>query len=290
MLGMGKNSSSAAGDDAGETFTPVVVRARHDGWTPERQHAFIVALGESGCVEEACAAVRISARSAYKLRARPDASTFRQAWDVALDYAIRRLGDAALSRALHGVARPVFFKGEQIGERRHYDERLTMFLLRYRDPVRYGAWNDGMEARRHPDGAGIFFAHALNAVLDAAYSPRPDTGFAPPAAIAHGDAHDDADDEADDNDDGHDDDGHDPDPGAPRLARALAAGPPPPDRIPVPDYDGPEELRDLMERVRAATRMIDETKAGSDPGAEDYQQILPVRRPRRGSAPDVPRT
>jgi hypothetical protein len=111
----------------------------------------------------------MSPKTAYALRARADASTFRQAWDVALDYAIRRIGDAAFSRALHGVSRPVFYQGEQIGERRHYDERLVMFLLRYRDPVRYGAWLDGYEARRHPDGTGIVLAHALNSVLDAAH-------------------------------------------------------------------------------------------------------------------------
>ena len=140
------SSDAQSSDEA--SFELVPVRARHDGWTPEKQHDFIAALAESGCVAEACAAVRLSAKSAYRLRARPDASTFRQAWDVALDYAIRRLGDFALSRALHGVSRPVFYQGEQIGERRHYDERLTMFLLRYRDPVRYGAWNDAMEANR----------------------------------------------------------------------------------------------------------------------------------------------
>jgi len=164
------SSDAQSSDEA--SFELVPVRARHDGWTPEKQHDFIAALAESGCVAEACAAVRLSAKSAYRLRARPDASTFRQAWDVALDYAIRRLGDFALSRALHGVSRPVFYQGEQIGERRHYDERLTMFLLRYRDPVRYGAWNDAMEARRHPDGAGIVLAHALNSVLNAAHGVR----------------------------------------------------------------------------------------------------------------------
>ena len=45
--------------------------------------------------------------------------------------------DEAWSRALNGVARPVFYQGEQVGEYRHYDERLTMFLLRYRRPHRY---------------------------------------------------------------------------------------------------------------------------------------------------------
>jgi hypothetical protein len=147
----------------------VPLRARHDGWTPEKQHRFIQALAESGCVAEACAAVGMSAASAYKLRTRPDANIFRQAWDIALDQAIRRLSDAAYSRALHGVATPVFYKGEQIGERRRYDERLTMFLLRYRDPTRYGAWLDRYEARRHPDGPGITLAYALNRLMDEAY-------------------------------------------------------------------------------------------------------------------------
>ena len=136
-------------------FEPVDTRARHDGWSPERQRGFIEALGECGCVDEASKRVGMSATSAYALRRRIDAQSFRQAWDFALDYAIRRLSDGAFARAIHGVSRPVFYKGEQIGERRHYDERLTMFLLRYRDPLRYGAWLDGMRYQRHPDGAAI---------------------------------------------------------------------------------------------------------------------------------------
>jgi len=33
-------------------FTPVPVRARHDGWTVEKQYAFIEALAETGIVED----------------------------------------------------------------------------------------------------------------------------------------------------------------------------------------------------------------------------------------------
>lgn len=161
------------GDDA-DDFEPVALRTRHDGWTPRKQHDFIAALAECGCVTEACGVVGMTPRSAYKLRARPTAGIFRQAWDVALDHAVRRLSDAAFSRALNGVAHPVFYQGEQIGERRVYNERLTMFLLRYRDPTRYGRWMDGMEARRHPDGPGIVLAHALNAVMDAAHGVEPE--------------------------------------------------------------------------------------------------------------------
>lgn len=140
---------------AAHEFVPASPRERRDGWTPEKQVAFIDALGECGCVTEACERVGLSPSTAYRLRRRVDAYSFRAAWDAALDYAIRRLSDAAFSRALHGVARPVWFQGEQIGERRYYDERLTMFLLRYRDPDTYGAWRDRREPRRRPDAQAV---------------------------------------------------------------------------------------------------------------------------------------
>ncbi|NIJ38653.1 hypothetical protein FHR22_003377 [Sphingopyxis panaciterrae] len=140
---------------AAHEFVPASPRERRDGWTPEKQVDFIDALGECGCVTEACERVGLSPSTAYRLRRRVDAYSFRAAWDAALDYAIRRLSDAAFSRALHGVARPVWFQGEQVGERLYYDERLTMFLLRYRDPDTYGAWRDRREPRRRPDAQAI---------------------------------------------------------------------------------------------------------------------------------------
>jgi hypothetical protein len=159
---------SANDDDAyvPPEFEPVRPRVRWDGWTAERQADFIQALAESGCVTEACRAVGMSAQSAYALRARVDAVSFRNAWDTALDYAIRRLSDAALSRAINGVAVPVFFQGEQIGEKRYFDERLAMFLLRYRDPLRYGKWLDGRQHSGHPEGSAIDLAAAKRAVRE----------------------------------------------------------------------------------------------------------------------------
>jgi hypothetical protein len=67
---------------------------------------------------------------AFVRRGRPDAAAFRKGWDIALDYAGHRRSKTVL-RALNGVTTPVFFKGQQIGERRLYDERLTCFLLRH---------------------------------------------------------------------------------------------------------------------------------------------------------------
>lgn len=112
-------------------------RPRHDGWTVERQEAFLKALAACGCVTHACRVVGMSRESAYELYNRESAFAFRRGWDAALDCSVRLVEDEAWSRAVKGVARPVFYQGEQVGEYRHYDERLTMFLLRYRRPHRY---------------------------------------------------------------------------------------------------------------------------------------------------------
>lgn len=152
-------SSVAAPETPG--FTPATPQPRGDGWSPRRQLDFIGALAESGCVTEACRAVGASPSGAYRLRARADAVSFRAAWDAALDLGIRRLADAALSRALNGVRRPIFYQGEQIGERVYYDERLAMFLLRTRDARNHGAWRDRREPRREPDAEAATLAHWL---------------------------------------------------------------------------------------------------------------------------------
>ncbi len=146
-------------------FDPVVVRNRHDGWTPARQSDFIAALGETGCVVDACRAVGMSSESAYRLRGRFDAVDFRRAWAAALDYAVDRLEDAALSRALHGVAVPHYYKGEVVGEHRRFDEGLTRFILRYRRPTTYARhWDRQPVAGGHPEQEAEKFAVGCDAV------------------------------------------------------------------------------------------------------------------------------
>ncbi len=125
-------------------FEPAKLRARRDGWTPEKQIRFIQVLAATCCVEEACRAVGMSDTSAYTLRDRPAGASFRRAWDAALDCSAHRLEQASFDRTINGVARPIFYKGEQVGETRHFDERLTMFLLRHRRPARYGKWIERM--------------------------------------------------------------------------------------------------------------------------------------------------
>lgn len=165
-----EDEPAPADDEADEAwFEPIRLRYRHDGWTPDKQLEFIQRLAECGCVDEACRAVGMSRDAAYALRRRPDAQAFRLAWAAAKDVMVERLDDAAMSRAINGVPVPIFHNGEQVGERRHYDERLTMFLLRYRDPVRYGRWQDRVEARQHPEGPIAILSYRIGRMLRAAW-------------------------------------------------------------------------------------------------------------------------
>jgi hypothetical protein len=169
--------------DAGESassvpdFTPVSLRYRHDGLTPARQVAYIRALAECGCVREACRRVGVSPEAVYELARRPDGQSFRVAWELALDIAVRRLSDEAFSRCINGVAVPHYYKGELVGEHRRYDERLTMFILRYRDPRRYGKHLDRLEPGGHCEEQPLKLGDALawveqDARRDAAGRPR----------------------------------------------------------------------------------------------------------------------
>jgi len=145
-------------------FTPVELRQRHGGWTPEKQAQFLEALAQCGCVKHACKRIGMSRSSAYELRARMDAGSFRAGWSAALDHGVQRIEDAAFSRAIHGVRRPVFYKGEKIGEKVYYDERLTMFMLRYRDPARYGRWRDSTQIDVPPDGIARYLWQLIDRV------------------------------------------------------------------------------------------------------------------------------
>jgi hypothetical protein len=152
-----------AGDSAPKapSFEPVKLRYRHDGLTPERQVALVQALAECGCVREACARVGISAESVYKLLKRPDAQSLRMAVELALDGAAHRIEDGAFSRALNGIVIPHYYNGELVGEHRRFDERLTMFILRYRKPYRYGKHLDRRESPPHPERSAMGLADML---------------------------------------------------------------------------------------------------------------------------------
>lgn len=126
-----------AGSDASDpstaltAFTPVPRRYRHDGWTPERQRAFIEALADTGCVDRAARMVNMAQTNCYALRRAPGAEEFRRAWEAALDFGLLRLKDIAFERAIEGQLVPVFVAGKLMGFRRKRNDALLMFCLRH---------------------------------------------------------------------------------------------------------------------------------------------------------------
>src|SRR5690349_16262460 len=112
-------------------FTPVPRRYRHDGWTPERQVAFIHALADTGCVDRAARMVNMAQTNCYALKRAPGAESFRRAWDAALDCGLGRMKDIAFERAIEGELIPVFSQGKLMGYRRKRNDALLMFCLRH---------------------------------------------------------------------------------------------------------------------------------------------------------------
>jgi hypothetical protein len=112
-------------------------RKRLAGWCAERQRLFLVTLAETGSVHLAAAAARLTARSAYKLRARSPA--FAAAWDTADQLAVGRLSALAFDRAIHGRTEQVWHEGVLVAEKRVPSDKLLMWLLARLDPRRFAA-------------------------------------------------------------------------------------------------------------------------------------------------------
>ncbi|MBX7497016.1 hypothetical protein K3172_14240 [Qipengyuania sp. 6B39] len=133
--------------------------ARHDGWTPARQAAFLRELAATHNVSAAARAVGMGRQSAYKLRARLHGTPFDKAWEAAFLSRFDVLAEAALERALNGVEVPHFYNGELVGTSRRYDERLTLALLAMRK-----SFVRPPRARRDP--ATAFASDELAALAD----------------------------------------------------------------------------------------------------------------------------
>ena len=97
---------------------------RHDGWTPERRAQFLDRLAQDGNVLAACAHVRLSREAAYRLRRRDP--LFARAWAAALALAREASAQVLGTRAIDGIEEEVWHRGEVVGTRRRYDNRLLL--------------------------------------------------------------------------------------------------------------------------------------------------------------------
>jgi hypothetical protein len=114
-------------------FTPVPLRYRADGWTPERQAVFLGVLVETRCVSTAAHAVGMTRESAYRLRGKPGAESFIAAWDKILeasDESRMSTHDILWHRVEYGKIRPIMERGRCIGVRTTPDNDAVFQLYR----------------------------------------------------------------------------------------------------------------------------------------------------------------
>lgn len=123
-------------------FHPVSTRSRRDGWSVQRQCAFLAQLYVTGSVTAAAQASGMSRESAHRLRLREDGDSFAAAWDRVLappgrgptspqkpDY--RKVTDSALFARLEaGLVRPIVYRGRMVAIQRKADNSTLFRLLR----------------------------------------------------------------------------------------------------------------------------------------------------------------
>lgn len=106
-------------------FRPVPVRPQRNGWTPDLQRGFILALARGAGPDEAARSLGRTRQSVYRLRGRPGAVSFAAAWDRAQEFA-RRARAAGQGRVLgpggmETLLVPRYYRGRLIGFTRRED-------------------------------------------------------------------------------------------------------------------------------------------------------------------------
>lgn len=102
---------------------------RHDGWTPDRQRAFLSAIADGDTVERACRIVGLSVASVYAFRQRAAGAGFALGWRAANLLARERVADQLMARALDGQVETVTRPDGSTISRHRYDNRTALTLL-----------------------------------------------------------------------------------------------------------------------------------------------------------------
>ncbi len=119
-----------AGDDGG----PVERHARYDGMSAVRKRAFLRALSETGEIRQACARVGVSQQTMWAVKRR--SPEFAAACEKALRISLPCIAQIAYERAVEGWDEDVVVRGEVVGTRRRWSERLLADLLKAELAVR----------------------------------------------------------------------------------------------------------------------------------------------------------
>jgi hypothetical protein len=119
-------------------FDPVPRRARRsNGFTQERQRAFIQALAAGGSVTLACKAIGCSTHAIHKLRHSAGAESFDAAWAAAARRGAKRILDVMIENAVHGTPEYLYQNGQLVAERRRFNTRAQMWLVAHYLPDQF---------------------------------------------------------------------------------------------------------------------------------------------------------
>lgn len=122
----------------GTKVRPMVKARMENEWRlslVEKANVFLDILRDGSCVvRRACKISGLNRTAAEALRQR--CPTFAKLWDNAVEDVTDSLEEAGLMRAIEGVEKPVWYKGECVGYERVYsDSILTMMLAGRRSQV-----------------------------------------------------------------------------------------------------------------------------------------------------------
>ena len=193
--------SPAGGEDAPANLHNITPSRRHDGWTGERQRAFLEALSQGSSIVHACRQVGLSEQSAYGFRRSARGASFAIGWQAAQMLARETLADTLMDRALHGTDHIHFARdGSETHYTRH-DNHFALKMLNRLDRMANKAGNDTTHAAARlvagdfeqyldmiardggPARAGLF----LGARLGAEGAPAGEDDLAPVRALARAD-------------------------------------------------------------------------------------------------------
>lgn len=128
---MGEKRSST-----GYTPVPRFSQMKGKAFTPARADLFLEAI-ESGSEDAEAAEYAGITLNAVRTRRESDAD-FNQAYKVARANRKEVYRREARRRAITGWIEPVFYRGEQVGGKRMFSDRLLELLLKAEDPENFG--------------------------------------------------------------------------------------------------------------------------------------------------------
>jgi hypothetical protein len=109
---------------------PALIPSRQvNGWTIERQRAFLEMLAQCGIVERAAGMVGMTRQSAYAFRHTIAGHAFNLAWDAALLLVRRRMIDEAFELSFEGSVEQIFRDGILVQEKRKRDPQMLLAMI-----------------------------------------------------------------------------------------------------------------------------------------------------------------